>query len=534
MRRMDQERPTTPHRGFEARSFSRRLLVAGIVLALVTNDALASDPRSFETQHGVLWEPFQEWSLTMAEEVAQPFDVEGIVVFDHVASDARHTTRLFYDGGNVWSFRFTGTRSGTWRFATASPHDDLDGWTGVVEVEPSPDAQATGFLTTAGSRMAVPIDEDGTLAARTYHVYQNTPFKNSLHDYSTDPVALETEIAQILGETEAHGMDAVFVAMNNNWFAFGASAWHDHDSQVPSLESFAVLETLILRAHERGLSVHIWAWGDEERGWTPIGVGGINGEADRRLQRYIAARLGPLPGWTISYGFDLNEWVTPAQVRSWWSYMHAHLGWPRLLMARESQADVGDPFLEFDLGAHPLDMVSSDERPEDDFFASARALLARDAGPVLYERRFLHTRDGVWDQTTTRRAMWQFTLAGAAGGVWGVLWNDGEPYPETDTLHTHGRFWRHRLALDLDRASELGSDGTVIALADAAATRLVVYAEATSRVPLDVSAMRGSRRAVAIDTARPYAELDLGDLAAEDGTWEAPYASDWVVAVGDF
>lgn len=470
----------------------------------------------------------------MTEEVAQPFDVEATVTFSHVGSDARHTTRMFYASDDTWSFRFTATRSGAWRFATASPHEALDGWSGVVEVSPNPDPEAAGFLTTAGSRVAVPIDEDGTLAARTYHVYQNTPSKNSLLDYSTDPDELESEVAEILGEAEAHGMDALFVAMNNNWFAFGADAWQDHDSEVPSLESFEVLETLILRAFERGLSVHIWAWGDEERGWTPIGVGGINGEAGRRLQRYIAARLGPLPGWTMSYGFDLNEWVAPAQVRSWWSYMHAHLGWPRLLMARESQADVSDPFFEFDLGAHPLDVVSSDERPEEDFFTNARTLLEREASPVLYERRFLHTRDGIWDLTTTRRAMWQLTLAGAAGGVWGVLWNDGEPYLETAPLYTHGRFWRDRLALDLDRANLLNDDAVTIELTDAAATRLVVYAEDVDRVPLDVSGMNASRHAIAIDTTRPYEEIDLGELAAEDGIWEAPYLSDWVVAVGDF
>ena len=199
-------------------------------------------------------------------DVAQPFDVEATVAFSHVGSDARHATQMFCADGDTWSFRFTATRSGTWRFATARPYEELDGWSGIVEVQPNPDPDAAGFLTTAGSRMAV---------------------------------------------------------------------WQDHDSEVPSLESFAVLKTLILRAAERGRSVQVWAWGDEERGWT------------------------------------------------------------RLPMARESQADVGDPLLEFDLGANPLDVVSSDERPEEGFFTSARTLLERAAGPVLYERRFLHTLRGL-------------------------------------------------------------------------------------------------------------------------------------------
>jgi len=44
----------------------------------------------------------------------------------------------------------------------------------------------------------------------------------------------------------------------------------------------------------------LWAWGDEQRRMTPKRWG-INGKVDRRLQRYICARLGPLPGWSIAF-----------------------------------------------------------------------------------------------------------------------------------------------------------------------------------------------------------------------------------------
>ena len=74
---------------------------------------------------------------------------------------------------------------------------------------------------------------------------------------------------------------------------------------------------MVVIAHRNGASLHMWAWGDESRRWTPIGVGGINGTPDRRLQRYIASRLGPLPGWTMGYGFDLQEWVSESQTQAW-------------------------------------------------------------------------------------------------------------------------------------------------------------------------------------------------------------------------
>ena len=83
--------------------------------------------------------------------------------------------------------------------------------------------------------------------------------------------------------------------------------------------TFRVLEILCDMAQQRGMFVHIWQWGDEQRLWSALGIpadgdvpgdsGGVNGVADRRLQRYIAARLGPLPNWALGYGFDLYEWA---------------------------------------------------------------------------------------------------------------------------------------------------------------------------------------------------------------------------------
>lgn len=39
---------------------------------------------------------------------------------------------------------------------------------------------------------------------------------------------------------------------------------------------------------------------------------------------------------------------------------------------------------------------------------------------------------------------------------------------------------------------------------------------------------------VAVDTLKPYRELDLGMLEPGKQTWKAPYRSDWAVAVGRF
>ena len=163
-----------PVSGSWCQRMTRAVAWAVACLALATV-GFADDDRMFDVQRGVLWEPFVEWSWTMPEDVARTFDVEATHAFSHVGSGALHTTRMFYAGGDTWSFRFTATRRSTWRFAIASPHEALNGWSGVVDVSRNRDPGAAGFLTKAGSRVTVPIDEGRRLAACTYHVYQNTP-----------------------------------------------------------------------------------------------------------------------------------------------------------------------------------------------------------------------------------------------------------------------------------------------------------------------------------------------------------------------
>lgn len=512
-------------------------VLATLVFLTLSSVGLGQEAdRTFPPQSGVLWQPFQEWHLAVPDLAGNPFDIVATVTFAHEASGDRHRTQMFYAGDERWSFRFTGTRTGTWRFVTESEHAELDGWRGEVTVHANPDPHASGFLTTRGSRFVTQIDESDGVRARLYHVYIDADEKEALSDYPTNPRELAAEAEGILDEVEEHGFNALFVEVNNSWFEFGANRHLDHDSEDPSLTSFFVLETLILHAHARGLWVHVWAWGDEERSWTPIGVeGGINGAADRRLQRYIAARLGPLPGWNMSYGFDLDEWVTPEEARAWYDYLHAHLGWPHLLMARETPSEVHPPDRTFILGADKFDVFSSDDRPEGDFYATAVAAFEASDTPVVFERRFVYLRDGVWDMDTTRRALWQFTLAGGAGAIWGPEWAGGTAtYPEPEQFRTHAAFWRDRWALDLERPSDAIDPSATYVLYDQAGTRTVVYAESTDAVSMDLTHMEGPHRAVAVDTLALYAEIAIGELEALDVIWQAPYSSDWAIAVGTF
>lgn len=470
-------------------------------------------------RQGAVWSTM-EWRLSAAPAEGNPFDRRARVLFTH-EDGSEIATETFWDGEGAYRFRFTPPLAGRWTFETESDLAELDGRSGEVEVAPAPDAR--GPLVGAGTWFAWRVGEE-RLEPTLYNVYEiHAERFEELSALPTDPAELERVVTSFLDEVEANGMDAVMVRMYNNWFRFGARADDDHDSVNPDPRSFGVLETVIAMAHERGLGVHMWAWGDRRRRWIP--PGGVGSEADLRLQRYIAARLGPLSGWTMSYGFDLNEWVTAEEVRAWERTINGLSGWPHLLTARE--VDAGDRL--FTLGDAPLPLVSSDARPtlDDEVpYELARQEFAEHGRPVLFERRFYHTRDG-WDMETTRRALWQFTVAGGAGGLYGV-WR-GPPYPEPGQLRTFREFWRRHLELGLEPADDLAD---APALANEEGSRAIVYAQDRERIELDLTGAAGPLRAVAVDArSGRYEELELGVLEPGKHVWEAPHASDWALSL---
>jgi hypothetical protein len=74
----------------------------------------------------------------------------------------------------------------------------------------------------------------------------------------------------------------------------------------------------------------------------------------------------------------------------------------------------------------------------------------------------------------------------------------------------------------------------VLGLCSSAEGRYLFYREDTERVELELRSMKASARAVAVDARRPYEERDLGEISPGIQTFEAPYRSDWAVAVGSF
>ncbi len=480
-----------------------------------------------------VWETL-EWKYSNVTFSGNPFDAEASVSFIHDQTGRKRVTEMFYDG-QTWRFRFTGTLAGTWNFVSQSRIASLNGHTGSVAVGPRKEGTG-GFLTHKGNRFAVAHENEDDLHGYVFTAYMGrVEHPAFLDEFSRDPGKTAELARQYYRDAQANGFEIVFIHVNNNWLKFGTREHNKHDSVNPDPAAFDVLETIIRTVRGLGGRVHIWAWGDESRRWTPRGLpGGINGPADRRLQRYIAARLGPLCGWTMGYGFDLHEWTNAEQLNDWARYLHSHMGWQHLLCARGHRLDGPHNMNSYDGFGRNVELATTAHGPRgyDEIVEDLRSGTGR---PHLYEERHSYKRSGFdLDMDGTRRLLWAETMAGGMGGFFGFYSDSPHPYPEPEQLRTHYTFWheKDRFLLDMQRANAMAEPGH--ALLSSAAQSAVLYCENTESVAMDLSALSQRQPAIAVDTKKECKEIALGELSPGRHTWEAPYRSDWALAVGRF
>jgi hypothetical protein len=478
---------------------------------------------------------YAEWHVDNPSYTGNAFDVIADVQFTHAGSGETRTTQMFYDGGDDWKFRFTGTQTGTWNYTTSSDDSELDGLSGAITINPNPNPNATGFITSVGNKYAIQR-ADGGLKGLSPHVYGHGDAKDGLLHWSGSRKisdATEADVDAYMDLADRDGFDWVFHdVIGNRWFQDGAVGHDQHSSVNPDLDTFQALDMIITRTRERGKFSQFWMWGDNanHRKWTPVGVGGINGTEDKRLQRYIAARLGPLPGWTMGYGFDLHEWVSEEQVGEWAQYMHDHMGWDHLLMARARSHS------ELDVVSHAGLLHS---------YEDAVANLDGATRPQHFGERDNHTRQSGHTMDWTRRHVWLYTMAGGHSGHFGT-WG-GNDYPNPEQLRTHLTFWsgKDRFKLDMERANALtgntvldgGADTQQYALESKDGNLIVIYAENTDQVVVKLSELTDDAdwapgaHIIAVDTRLAYQEIDLGAFDLTDETIDLGQTSDWALAV---
>ncbi len=461
-----------------------------------------------------LWEPV-EWSFQNASYTGNPFDLVAKAVFTHTETSQEIRTELFYAGGDIWKLRFTGTHTGKWRFVTESPDPDLNGLKDEIQVLPNPGVP--GFMTNYGSKW-------GRLGTNEAFVPQYVMYTDP-DVFCRDPGRIDADIQQFFVE---HGFNGFHIGVLCRWFDLDKTRSKEISAADPNPDprTFEAIELLLRKVHKAGGVVHIWAWGDEQRTMTPK-KWGLNGKVDQRLQRYICARLGPLPGWSMGYGFDLQEWVEPNDLRTWHEYMHHHLGWFHFLGGRAP--DLTQIYNGLDYSSY------QQHRPDYDIYV--KAIEQYPDKPTFLEDRFRVRKDVYpdkdYDFEMTRHGLWHSTMAGGAANIWGNLLDprpDGmsHPYPNRHQILTWSRFWKNRFTEEMVRDNHL-TDGVCLKVPG---SLLVFYKEDTDSIKMNLAELRGGIWAVAVDTRKSYKEIEpAGINAGPDQVFKAPHRSDWAVAI---
>jgi len=462
------------------------------------------------------WQPYLEWQVSNPSYAGNPFDLIATVSFSHSASGETHSTSMFYAGGDNWAFRFTGTQTGVWQFSSQSADPELDGLSGRVTVTANPDPEVNGFVKQFGNKWGFSGSERAFVPQ---FVMAGGP-----EYYAADMARLSQDIQTFM---VGHGFTGLHVQVFCRWFRLEEVNCDNIDPATadPDLRTFDALDQIITQVHAQGGLVHLWAWGDSQRSWNPA-AWGLNGTQDLRLQRYIAARLGPLPGWTMGYGFDLWEWVDGPTLEQWHDNLHNWMGWDHYLGARATTNTL-EQLTEV------LDYASYEQhRPTYDTYV--QTIEARPDKPAFSEDRFRirdegRSKDYSFDDV--RRGLWHSTMAGGVANIWGNLLNTSNPdssmpFPNQAAIKTYFTFFQERFFADMARCNQR-TDG--VCLYSPSADSFVFYAQDTDSVHLDLSGMSSAWQAIAVDTLQPYAEIDLGLLQAENLVWTAPYPSDWAL-----
>ena len=490
-------------------------------------------------EHGTQWFPYLEWTFQNPSWQGSAFDVVAQATFVHEGSGTERTSTMFYQGATEWRLRFTGTMTGAWTFRTVSTDPDLNGHTGKLVIRPNPKQNAHGFLKAFGNKWGWQGTDEvfvPQLVMWDYIVGDNSP-----KHFFGQPHLVDAKIDEFMN---GHGFNGFHVSViGGRWFDMEAATDRvDRSMAEPDHRSFEALELLITSVHAARGMVHIWLWGDHQRSQTCRSLeGGRGGPIDLRLQRYIAARLGPIPGWSMGYGFDLDEWVQAKQLRQWHDHMHQHLGWSHFLGGRPKGPNRGLDHRADAAWNQGLDYASYEHHQPsyEVYVASLRASAGR---PVMSEDRF-RVREGRYpekDYTEERtlRGLYHSTLAGGVANIWGVHpdLSPGGVFNKKVQLKTYATFFfsRGRFLADMEPANHLSPDKRSSVLLSPSARSVVLYQEDTNAIEIDLRGWSDAVSVIAVDAQAAYEEIDMGKRPAQRQALTLPTRSDWVLALGDF
>jgi hypothetical protein len=319
-----------------------------------------------------------------------------------------------------------------------------------------------------------------------------------------------------------HGFNGIHIPVCGQWFHIGEYHVSEDDS-LPDPRTFEKMAMIINKVYEAGGSTYFWIWGDHDRRWTSkSSKDGIMGRQEQKVLDMIAQELGPLKGWMMGYGFDLWEWVNGDELKAWHDYMWSKPGWNKLLGARADKNQLTQIYEGLDI---------SDYEYHKPWYGELMAMInARPTKPSLSGDRYriMRSRWPEKDYTAeeTRRGLWHHTMAGGIGAIWGNLESPGT-YPNKEELKCFFVFWndKKRFKKDMTRDNSR-TDGFGLREDD---KYYVFYKEDTDEIRYGFDGR--TKKVVAVDTKKPYQEIDLGRMKSGNHVFKAPYISDWAIAI---
>jgi hypothetical protein len=516
-----------------------------VLIIIWASSQMSAQHKTFKEKTGEKWSSTLNWSIKNPSYSGNPFDIQARAVFFHMESGQTIATPLFYDGDESWKFRFTGMQSGEWKISTYSQDNDLDAWTGTVFINKNKNSKAHGFIKAFGNKWGWQGPESAFIPQ---YVMGKRP-SAYLDDGKVNTDKIKEDIKEFV---KAHGFTGFHIPVKGRWF----------DGENPNPQVYRVVEKIIQDVHSQGGACHIWLWGSGGGGEDGSGPEAFaespKSKIDKRNLRYLAARLGPLPGWSMGYGFDTeNGWARPEQLDEWKAFLEKHMGWDHFLGARVGYDEKGLWAVDPRPPRPPHDANSRSPIADKyttwlggDYtgYTSYRPLYPRykeviqhhPDKPSFEEDRFRLRKSEQWsykDYTPelTRRGLWHSAMAGGVANIWGNLLPDdhqegSQPYDIKEQIKTYSRFFENRFLKEMVTLY----DGPELRLMVPEGEHAIVYRENTTVINLDLRRLEGKQPAIAVDTKKSYKEVEIGSYTSGNHTWEAPYRSDWAIAVGEF
>ncbi|MGB3293801.1 MAG: hypothetical protein WBB01_12510 [Phormidesmis sp.] len=391
------------------------------------------------------------------------------VVVQHTSGE-QYKVSTFQQNGQT-KFRFTPTQKGIWSFSTG----------GEIAINANRPAYAKGFVAAQGNKWIRTATEEAFVPQ--YAMYDKPDIEAGLEEF-----------------VEGHGFSG-FHIINLRDF----------------MKNPSYFEAVVLETYRRGGVTHFWIWGDEQRNLTPSTYGV---DVDL-LYTEIAARLAPLPGWTVGYGFDLFEWATAREIENFRRKLRSDCDYPHLVGGRGHKNQYEEISSNLDYAAwewhHP------------DYQDYRDHLEKSNQRPAFSEDRFRiwgsgHARDYNLDQT--RQGLWLSAIAGGVANIWGHQPEGQEfsaPYANKEEIKTYSQFINANFTVGMEPDNDLVSTGYCLRDNNHAA---ICYSEQPDTIQFNLGEISTPTQVTAVDTRSAYQEIEV-PLSDRNLRWQPPYLSDW-------